>query len=338
MITLGRKLSVTKHRVLSKSQRSIILDPPLNSSYFVPVSILSSIVLNDSIEIAFKPGKQQIKILPRKNLLSRSEKVEKKIVANLDHLFLVVTNFPSFNLLNSAKIAIRARNENIPFTIIMNKVDHSNVNESFKQKVKALVPFDVSGETNDKKKFKIIQVSLHDDILINKFRSKIQEIALTNENSEVSICLIRQSGVGKSSLINKLIPSATQKTGIVSTRHKRGRHTTRESKSFEYKIYGDSKKKIFVMDTPGIDSFGLDDLKQGELIKYFSEWGEINQRYFFCRFKNCRHDYEPDCGIRRFLVSLRKDSENFQHISSRLMLWKKLMFAINKKNVENNRS
>ena len=154
----------------------------------------------------------------------------------------------------------------------------------------------------------------------------------------MSICLIGQSGVGKSSLINKLIPSATQKTGIVSTRYKRGRHTTRESKSFEYKIRGDDKKKIFVMDTPGIDSFGLDGLKHGELIKYFSEWEEINQRYFFCKFKNCRHDYEPDCGIRRFLVSLKKDSEDFQHISSRLMLWKKLMFTINKKNVENNRS
>ena len=338
MNNIGRKLSITKHRVLSKSQRSIILDPPLNSSYFVPVSILSSIVLNDSIEIAFKPRKQQIKILPRKNLLSRSEKVEKKIVANLDHLFLVVTNFPSFNLINSAKMAIRARNENIPFTIIINKVDHSNVNESFKKKVKALVPFDVCGETNDSKKFKIIQVSVHDDILMNNLISKIREIALTSENSEVSICLIGQSGVGKSSLINKLIPSATQKTGIVSTRHKKGRHTTRESRSFEYKICGDNKKKIFVMDTPGIDSFGLDDLKHGELVKYFSEWEEINQQYFFCKFKNCSHDCEPDCGIRRFLVSLRKDSEDFQHISSRLMLWKKLMFTINKKNVENNRS
>ena len=102
MNNIGRKLSVTKHRVLSKSQRSIILDPPLNSSYFVPVSILSSIVLNDSIEIAFKLEKQQIKILPRKNLLSRSEKVE-KIVANVNHLFLVVTNFPSFNLISLPK-------------------------------------------------------------------------------------------------------------------------------------------------------------------------------------------------------------------------------------------
>ena len=173
---------------------------------------------------------------------------------------------------------------------------------------------------------------------MNNLSSKIREIALTSENSEVSICLIGQSGVGKSSLINKLIPSAKQKTGIVSTRHKKGRHTTRESRSFEYKICGDNKKKIFVMDTPGIDSFGLEDLKYHELVKYFSEWEDINQQYFFCKFKNCSHDSEPDCGIRRFLVNLRNDSEDFEHMSSRIMLWKKLMFTINKKSVENNRN
>ena len=328
----------TKHRVLSKSQKTITLEPPLNSSYSVPLSILSSIVLNDSIEIVLKPKKQQIKILPRKNLLSRSEKVEKKIVANLDHLFLVVTNFPSFNLINSAKMAIRARNENIPLTIIMNKIDHPSVNESFKKKVKALIPFSVCEETNDSKKIKIIQVSLHDDALIKNLSSKIKEIALNSENSEVSICLIGQSGVGKSSLINKLIPSAAQKTGIVSTRHKKGRHTTRESRSFEYKIRGDNNKRIFVMDTPGIDSFGLEDLKYRELVKYFSEWEDINQQYFFCKFKNCSHDCEPDCGIRKFLLVLGNESEDFQHISRRLMLWKKLMFTINKKSVGNNRN
>ena len=335
---MGENLVKTKHRVLSKSQNTITLEPPLNSSYSVPLSILSSIVLNDSIEIVLKPKKQQTKILPRKNLLSRSEKVEKKIVANLDHLFLVVTNFPSFNLINSAKLAIRARNENIPLTIIINKVDHPNVDESFKKKVKALIPFSVCDETNDGKKFKIIQVSLHDDTLIKNLSSKIREIALTSENSEVSICLIGQSGVGKSSLINKLIPSAAQKTGTVSTRHKKGRHTTRESRSFEYEICGDSKKRIFVMDTPGIDSFGLEDVSYRELVNYFSEWQDINQQYFFCKFKNCSHDCEPECGIQRFLVNLRNESEDFQHVSSRLTLWKKLMFTINKKSVENNRN
>ncbi len=331
-------MAKTKHRVLSKSQSTITLDPPLNSFYSVPASILSSIVLNDSIEITLKPEKQHIKVLPRKNLLSRSEKVEKKIVANLDHLFLVVTNFPSFNLINSAKMAIRARNENIPYTVIINKVDHSNVNESFKKKVKALIPFHVWGKTKGSEKLKIIEVSLYDNILMNNLTSKIREIALASENSEVSICLIGQSGVGKSSLINKLIPYTKQKTGIVSARHKKGRHTTRESRSFEYKICDGNEKKIFVMDTPGIDSFGLEDLKYRELVKYFSEWENINQQYFFCKFKNCSHASEPDCGIRKFLNKLRNDSKEFEHISSRIMLWKKLMFTINKKRAENNRS
>ena len=331
-------MAKTKHRVLNKSQKTITLEPPLTSSYSVPVNILSSIVLNDSIEIILKSEKQLINILPRKNLLSRLEKVEKRIVANLDHLFLVVTNIPTFNLINATKMAIRARNENIPFTIIINKVDHSDVTESFKKKVKALLPFDVCDKSNDSKKFKIIQTSIHNDIMMSNLSSNIREIAINSENNEVSICLLGQSGVGKSSLINKLIPSATQKTGIVSTRHKKGRHTTRESRSFEYKICGDNKKKIFVMDTPGIDSFGLENLTHRELVQYFSEWEVINKQYFFCKFKNCIHDSEPDCGIRRFLVNLRNNSEDFDHISKRLMLWKKLMFALNKKSVENNQS
>ena len=77
MNNIGIKLSVTKHGVLRKAQKSIILELTLESSYFVPMSILSSIVLNDSIEIALKPRKQQIKILPGKNLLVRLEKLEK---------------------------------------------------------------------------------------------------------------------------------------------------------------------------------------------------------------------------------------------------------------------
>ena len=78
------------------------------------------------------------------------------------------------------------------------------------------------------KKFKIIQVSLHDDVLINNLRSKKQEIALISENSEVSIYLIGQSGVGKSYLINKLIPSATQKNwDSVNSSQKRNTYNQR---------------------------------------------------------------------------------------------------------------
>ena len=60
-------------------------------------------------------------------------------------------------------MAIPARNEKVPLAIIMNKVDHTNVNESFKKKVKALVSFNVCGETNGSKKHKIIQFSIHND-------------------------------------------------------------------------------------------------------------------------------------------------------------------------------
>ena len=101
----------------------------------------------------------------------------------------------------------------------------------------------------------------------------------------MSICWIVQSGKGKNSLINKLIPYAKQKTEMLSARHKIGRHATKASRSFEYKIYGGSKKNMFVMDTPGIDSFGLEDVKRYELVKYFCEWEEIIRITLFVNSK-----------------------------------------------------
>ena len=138
---MGTKLAITRHRVLSKTQNSILLHPPINFFKGVHSSILSSIVLNDSIEIDTKTEKDQIKILPRKNRISRFEKVEKRIATNIDHFFLVVTNYPSFNLLNCAKIIVRSISQNIPFTVIVNKVDRPEVDENFKEKVEALTPY-----------------------------------------------------------------------------------------------------------------------------------------------------------------------------------------------------
>ena len=109
--------------------------------------------------------------------------------------------------------------------------------------------------------------------------------------------MIGQSGVGKSSLINKLIPSATQKTGIVSTRHKKEDIQPESLGPLNTKYVVIIKRRYSLWIHPGIDSFGLEDLKHGELVKYFSEWKEKNQQYFFCKFKTCRHDCEPECGI-----------------------------------------
>ncbi len=60
--------------------------------------------------------------------------------------------------------------------------------------------------------------------------------------------------------------------------------------------------------------------KYRELVKYFSEWEDINLQYFFCKFRDYAYDCQPDCGIRRFLVKLGNDSEGFNYISTCLVL------------------
>ena len=331
-------MAKTRHKVLSRSQNSILLEPPLACSWRIPQAILSSIVVNDSIETVVKTKKLQVKILRRRNLLSRFEKVEKRIGANIDHLFLVVANFPPFNLMNYANMALKARSQNIPFTVLINKSDRSDTTESFQRKVEALIPYTFRDDDPDGKLQKGIQVSIYDEHLMSNLKSEIKKIANTCKGSEMSIFFIGQSGVGKSSIINALIPSAGQKTGLVSTRYKKGKHTTRHSRSFEFKLVEHYKQKIYLLDTPGIDSFGAEDLKKQEILKYFSEWDEISQKNFFCRFNNCQHMQEPNCGIRKFLESLEQDGDNFNHLTSRLKLWKTLMRDLNKKTLKNNQS
>ena len=97
------------------------------------------------------------------------------------------------------------------------------------------------------------------------------------------------SGVGKSSLIHALDPSLTPRTGQISEAHLQGKHTT----TF-YEMYPLSSGG-FIIDTPGIRSFGLLDLEAEEIYKYFPEMLEASRN---CRFTPCTHTHEPHCAVK----------------------------------------
>ena len=92
------------------------------------------------------------------------------------------------------------------------------------------------------------------------------------------------------------------------------------------------------MDTPGLDSFGLDDLGKQEILKYFTEWDEIAKNNFLCRFKNCEHIYEPNCGVHEFLNYLTSSGTDFRRLNDRLKLWQKLIIEFSKKTSKSNRN
>lgn len=97
------------------------------------------------------------------------------------------------------------------------------------------------------------------------------------------------SGVGKSSLLNAIDPSLSQKVGKVSRRGIRGRHTTTRAELLKLESGG------YVVDTPGIRAFGLWDIEAADLDIFFKEFEPLIEQ---CRFYDCTHSHEPDCAVR----------------------------------------
>lgn len=125
------------------------------------------------------------------------------------------------------------------------------------------------------------------------------------------------SGVGKSSLVNLLSPEANTKTGEISEKIQRGKHTTRHSELIA--IGNDS----FVMDTPGFSSLYLSDMEKGELKEFFPEFKEYENE---CRFLGCMHLNEPDCKVKDALAEGKISSiryKNYQDLYNELNQKKK---------------
>ena len=123
------------------------------------------------------------------------------------------------------------------------------------------------------------------------------------------------SGVGKSTILNSMIPHANMETGSVSEKTQRGKHTTRHAEIFD----AECGAKIF--DTPGFTSFEILEAQEEDLWRYYPEFEPYAGN---CRYDNCRHIKEPDCGVRRAVSQgkihpLRYDSyaANMEEIKKR---------------------
>ena len=106
------------------------------------------------------------------------------------------------------------------------------------------------------------------------------------------------SGVGKSSLLNKLVPEAEMETGGLSRKIDRGRNTTRHSEIFIVKELSDDNEETFIIDTPGFTSLELRNVEADSLMDYYTEFEEFEPE---CRFGGCSHIAEPDCGVKNAL-------------------------------------
>lgn len=198
-------------------------------------------------------------ILPRQNELVRPA------VANLDQMVVVAavcSPDPDPVLLD--KMLVAAEMRSVPAVICFNKTDLSDDRSLIASYKKCGYPvFCVSAEKGD----------------------GLEELKQILKGKTSAFA--GNSGVGKSSLLNRILPEAVLETGTVS-RIERGRHTTRHTELLELPEGG------YVMDTPGFGSFEVDQMESDELKYCFPEFSSLEEG---CRFRGCNHIGEPDCAV-----------------------------------------
>lgn len=213
----------------------------------------------------------------RKNYIIRKSpnlsKQSQIIAANLDQAFLLVTiKYPETSTIFIDRFLAGAEAYRIPVVLVFNKTDLLNEEEHhYQQMMMNLYEtigyhcVEISAETGQ-------GMEAIDALLV-------QKVTLLSGNS----------GVGKSTLINVLIPHAEQRTAEISDAHGTGIHTTTFSEMIALPHGG------YVIDTPGIKGFGTFDIEPEELTSYFKEIFAFSKD---CKFNNCTHTHEPGCAVR----------------------------------------
>ncbi len=210
--------------------------------------------------------------LPRTSLLYRSNAIKSKILAsNVTQIVIVLATQPSFYeaLLNRCLIAAEAAN--IAPLIVLNKCDLPDIDNA-KSKLKLYSDLG----------YQVVHLSALEDIQIIKQH-------LANHQS----VLVGQSGMGKSTIINSLLPNVNVRTQEISTVLDSGKHTTTATHLYHLDAFGFTEPSSLI-DSPGLQEFGLNHLSNEQVELAFKEFRPYLGK---CRFNNCSHSHEPDCAV-----------------------------------------
>ena len=211
----------------------------------------------------------------RNYIIRRSQNLSKQshiIAANVDQAFLVVTvDFPQTSTTFIDRFLASAEAYRVPVVLVFNKTDLLDADLLHYQQM-MMVLYENIG-------YHCVAISAETGEGIEALRPLLQQkITLLSGNS----------GVGKSTLINRLVPDANLRTAEISDAHNTGQHTTTFSEMISLPDGG------WLIDTPGIKGFGTFDMEPEELTSYFPEIFRFSKD---CRFSNCTHTHEPGCAV-----------------------------------------
>ena len=238
------------------------------------------VAVGDGVEIAVNPeGTAFITAIDdrRNYIIRKSQNLSKQshiLAANLDQAFLVVTvAHPETSTTFIDRFLASAEAYSVPVVLVFNKTDLLS---------------------DDERHYQSMMVNLYETVGYDCR----QVSAVTGEGIDALTALLKDkvtllsgnSGVGKSSLLNRFIPDADARVAEISDAHDTGVHTTTFSEMMALPQGG------FVIDTPGVKGFGTFDMRPEEIGSYFKEIFRFSKD---CRFNNCTHTHEPGCAVRR---------------------------------------
>lgn len=258
----------------------------------VPRGKKSEVACGDRVEFARTSNDQGVieRVTPRRSLLYRSDAWKQKLIAaNVTQLIVVVASEPSFNDELLARCLLAGHEQQLDIIIVLNKSDLPQVGAARAQ----LAPYAKIG-------YPVLELSAKQNV--EPLRPLL--------HGHTSV-LVGQSGMGKSTLTNALIPAAQAATREISTALDSGKHTTTHARL--YHLDHDSA----IIDCPGVQVFGLHHLDFATLEKNFPEFRPYLGK---CRFANCSHSHEPDCAIRKATdagIINKRRLELFQQIAGR---------------------
>lgn len=222
-------------------------------------------MVGDIVDVEVNKNEGSIeRIYERKNQLIRP------FVSNVSQAFVVETlKNPEldFNLLNN--FLMLCESQKLKICVCFNKIDLINPNDDKFSYV------DIIKNAG----YDVVLLNAKEGLGISELKSKI--------NGEVTV-FCGPSGVGKSTIFNKILGKDIMETGNISLKSSRGKHTTRHSELIEY-LGG------FLVDTPGFSSLDTSFIQKENLKEYFPEFDFYNEN---CKFSNCMHYKEPKCGVK----------------------------------------
>lgn len=263
------------------------LTPSLNKRCFLRAN-LGSIVTGDNV--VWRDSEREgvvVSVLPRRSQLARPDSFGnmKIVAANIDRMLITVAPQPEPHANLIDRYLVVAETLGLNAILLINKMDLFTGGQ--KQKLQdLLLGYRDLG-------YPVMEISAHTGAGLNE---------LTAVLSEGTSVFVGQSGAGKSSIIQTLLPDETIKIGELSEQVNKGRHTTTNSQLYHFPNGG------HCIDSPGIREFGLWHMEAGEVAAGFKEFQPFLGG---CRFRDCRHKADPGCALKQAVTENQISTARF---------------------------